>query len=86
MAGYLVFSWNYQSSDKTCAGTSLDLHPENIAILKSENAQSFPPTPGPAPPGPPGGLTPGRIAAGLVAIALLGGLAVVAVAMMRRAS
>jgi hypothetical protein len=86
MAGYLVFSWNYQSSDKTCAGTSLDLHPENIAVLKSENAQSFPPTPGPAPPGSPGGLTPGRIAAGLVAIALLGGLAVVAVAMMRRAS
>jgi hypothetical protein len=41
MGGYLVFSWNYQSSDKTCTGTSLDLYPENLAVLKYENAQTF---------------------------------------------
>jgi Phosphoesterase family len=47
MTGYFVFSWNYQSSDSTCVGTSLDSHPDNLAVLKSENARTFIPASGP---------------------------------------
>jgi hypothetical protein len=47
MSGYLVFSWNYQSKDASCAGTTLETHPENVAMLKIENARSFTPFAGP---------------------------------------
>jgi hypothetical protein len=47
MSGYFVFSWNYQSRDSTCVGTSLDSHPDNVAMLKSENARTFIPAAGP---------------------------------------
>jgi hypothetical protein len=47
MSGYFVFSWNYQSQDSTCVGTSLDSHPDNVAMLKSENARTFIPAAGP---------------------------------------
>jgi hypothetical protein len=86
MGGYLIFSWNYQSSNKSCAGTSLDLYPENLAVLKYENAQPFPPAPGAAPPASSVGLTPAGVAAGIVAFALLAGAAVLAVALRRRAT
>jgi phosphatidylinositol-3-phosphatase len=43
MSGYLVFSWNYQSSDNSCQGTSLDVHPDNLAELKYENSRTFSP-------------------------------------------
>jgi len=46
MSGYFVFSWNYQSRDSTCVGTSLDTHPDNVAMLKSENARTFIPSAG----------------------------------------
>jgi Phosphoesterase family len=47
MSGYFVFSWNYQSKDSTCVGTSLDSHPENVAELRIENARTFTPSVGP---------------------------------------
>jgi phosphatidylinositol-3-phosphatase len=49
MSGYVVFSWNYQSKDASCAGTTLETHPENVAMLKIENARSFTPFAGPTP-------------------------------------
>jgi hypothetical protein len=44
MAGYFVFSWNYQSRDSSCVGTTLDRHPENLAELKYENTRAFTPS------------------------------------------
>jgi hypothetical protein len=86
MAGYLVFSWNYQSSNKTCAGTSLDLYPENLAVLKSENAQTFTPSPVAASQARPAGSTSGQLAFGLLAVVALAVLtALIALAMRRRA-
>jgi hypothetical protein len=41
ISGYFVFSWNYQSADPKCVGTTLDSHPDNIDELKHENAVSF---------------------------------------------
>jgi hypothetical protein len=41
MSGYFVFSWNYQSVQPNCPGTTLDSHPENIAQLKYENSRTF---------------------------------------------
>ncbi len=89
MSGYFVFSWNYQSSDSTCRGTSLDTHADNVAVLKSENARTFVPRDAsPASPAAPPKLTlvgdvlsagwfrNGLIGAGLL---LLLGLSVVAV-------
>ena len=88
MSGYFVFSWNYQSSDSSCRGTSLDTHPDNVAVLKSENARTFDPSdtgpPSPAAPHQPalvgdvlsaGWFRNGLIGAGLL---LLLGLSVVA--------
>ena len=46
MSGYLVFSWSYQSRDAACTGTSLDLHTDNLAVLKAENARTFMPAAG----------------------------------------
>ncbi len=43
MSGYFVFSWNYQSADQACPGTSLDAHPDNVAELKYENSRTFTP-------------------------------------------
>jgi hypothetical protein len=89
MSGYFVFSWNYQSSDSTCRGTSLDTHADNVAVLKSENARTFVPRDAapPSPTAPPkltllgdvlsaGWFRGGLIGAGLL---LLLGLSVVAV-------
>jgi len=45
MTGYFVFSWNYQSADLTCPGTSLSTHPDNVAELKYENSRTFAPSP-----------------------------------------
>ncbi|MGH7760786.1 MAG: hypothetical protein ACREOY_05145 [Candidatus Dormibacteraceae bacterium] len=41
MSGYLVFSWNYQPTDKSCIGTNLESHPENLARLELENSRTF---------------------------------------------
>lgn len=41
MSGYFVFSWNYQSVQPNCPGTTLDSHPDNIAQLKHENSRTF---------------------------------------------
>lgn len=72
MSGYLVFSWNYQSSDQTCPGTSLDAHPTNVAELKYENSRSFSP-PGPKVVAPSSGVNP------LVWVGVVAGVLVVAV-------
>jgi hypothetical protein len=43
MSGYLVFSWNYQPADKTCSGTSLESHPDHLAVLGYQNLRTFSP-------------------------------------------
>ena len=68
MSGYFVFSWNYQSNDPSCAGTSLDTHPENVATLKIENARVFTPFAGP----PPAATHPTLLPAGWLKGALIG--------------
>ncbi|MGZ3397347.1 MAG: hypothetical protein ACXVB2_24825, partial [Isosphaeraceae bacterium] len=45
MSGYLVFSWNYIPANKSCEGTSLESHPENLAQLTLENSRTFTPQP-----------------------------------------
>jgi hypothetical protein len=83
MAGYLVFSWNYQSSDKSCAGTSLDLHPDNLAVLQSENARAF--DAGQARPIPQGGLSRAQLTVALLVVVLVGGVVILVVAARRQA-
>lgn len=87
MAGYLVFSWNYQPADKSCIGTNLESHPENVAQLKSENSRTFAPpaasSPAPSPRRPL--LTANQVMfAGAAAAALLALIALGAIAVMRR--
>ena len=41
MAGYFVFSWNYQAVDPKCIGVSLDRFPDNVAQLKVQNTRTF---------------------------------------------
>jgi hypothetical protein len=41
MAGYFVFSWNYQPANTACAGAVLDGRTDNIGVLKAENARAF---------------------------------------------
>ncbi len=86
MRGYLVFSWNYQSSDKSCSGTSLDLYPDNLAVLRSENARAFHGPVGASPSDAAGWLGGGQLAAALLAVALLAGGVILVVAVRRRAS
>jgi hypothetical protein len=43
MSGYLVFSWNYQPADKTCSGTSLESHPDHLAVFGYQNLRTFTP-------------------------------------------
>jgi acid phosphatase len=80
MSGYFVFSWNYQSADQTCAGTSLSSYPDNVAVLKYENSRTFTPShPGDVATRSSGGMTlvwvGGAGAAVLVVVAVLGVLA-----------
>ena len=83
MSGYFVFSWNYQSADLTCPGTSLDTHPDNVAELKFENSRTFAPSPlvaaSPAAAAPP----PVRAVGGAALIVLIVGVALVLVARRR---
>jgi hypothetical protein len=37
----VVFSWNYQPTNKACVGASLEGHPDNVAALKIENGRPF---------------------------------------------
>jgi len=41
MAGYFVFSWNYQPANTACAGAALDGRADNIGALKAENGRTF---------------------------------------------
>ncbi len=41
MAGYFVFSWNYQPADPKCVGASLGSYPDNLAELKYQNSRTF---------------------------------------------
>ena len=95
MTGYFVFSWNYQASDSTCVGTSLDNHPDNVAMLKSENARTFTPAigPPPSPSAPAGNRTLGAyllsatwVRGTLIGVALLVLVALGVVAARRRPS
>jgi len=44
MAGYFVFSWNYQPTDPRCVGATLGSYPDNLAELKYENSVTFTPS------------------------------------------
>jgi hypothetical protein len=46
MSGYLVFSWNYQSSNPSCLGATLESHPDNVSELRHENSRVFIPSSG----------------------------------------
>jgi len=41
MAGYFVFSWNYQPANATCTGAALDGRADNIGALKAQNRRVF---------------------------------------------
>jgi len=41
MAGYFVFSWNYQPANAACTGAALDGRADNIGALKAQNGRVF---------------------------------------------
>jgi len=41
MAGYFVFSWNYQPANTACTGAALDGRADNISALKAANGRAF---------------------------------------------
>src|SRR5207249_863815 len=41
MAGYFVFSWNYQPANAACTGAALDGRADNIGVLKAQNGRVF---------------------------------------------
>jgi hypothetical protein len=78
MSGYFVFSWNYQSANATCPGTSLDSHPDHLAELKFENSRTFSPPRIVDTAKPAGATAPPLWAIGAAALAAIALLAVVA--------